>query len=106
MNSEYLEEENRTHKLERTSSSGSFKSKLKIQNQANGNDENVADAYRTGHRQNLMNMVPQQTKNVFDLESGGGGSPPQLLDKIPLLADDDESNSTKYDIDEENELAI
>jgi len=53
-----------------------------------------------------MNMLPQQRKNVFDLESGGGGTPPQLLDKIPLLADEDESNSTKYEIDEENELAI
>jgi hypothetical protein len=65
----------------------------------------VADSYRTGHKQNLMNMLPQ-SKNVFDLESGGGSSPPQLLDKVPLLADEDETNSTKTEIDEENELAI
>jgi hypothetical protein len=52
-----------------------------------------------------MNMLPQ-SKNVFDLESGGGSSPPQLLDKVPLLADEDETNSTKTEIDEENELAI
>ena len=69
-----------------------------------GNDADVADAYRTGHKQNLMNMLPQ-SKIVYDLESGEG-SPPQLLDKIPLLADEDESNSTKSEIDEENELAL
>ena len=37
-------------------------------------------------------MLPEE-KIAFDLESGGGGSPPKL-DKIPLLADEDQSNST------------
>lgn len=50
MNSEYLEEENRTHTKERTSSNGSFKAKLKILNQPSGNDEDVADSFRTGHK--------------------------------------------------------
>ena len=55
----------------------------------NSDEPDVADAYRTSHRLNLINMFPQD-KIVFDLESRGGGSPPKLLDKIPLLADEDE----------------
>jgi hypothetical protein len=39
-----------------------------------GNDADVADAYRTGHKQNLMNMLPQ-SKIVYDLESGEGSPP-------------------------------
>ncbi len=50
MNSEYLEEENRTQHKERTSLNGSFKAKLKIQNRASGNDDDVADSFRTGHK--------------------------------------------------------
>jgi hypothetical protein len=81
-------------------------------------EQDVADAYRTSHRLNLINMFPQD-KIVFDLENGGGGSSLKLLDKIPLLADDDElkkyywkklydeSDLTKTEIVEfENELAI
>ena len=49
-------------------------------------------------------MLPPN-KIVFDLESGGG-SPPKLLDKIPLLSYEDESISTKSEGDAENELAI
>jgi hypothetical protein len=50
MNSEYLEEENRTHNKERTSSTGSLKAKLKMHSQVTGNNEDVTDAFRTGHR--------------------------------------------------------
>jgi hypothetical protein len=55
----------------------------------NSEEPDVADAYRTSHRLNLINMFPQD-KIVFDLENVGFASPPKLLDIIPLLVDEDE----------------